>query len=327
MKVDKFTRAGAGVNNIGADGTGVESTGVDTSGVDTSGIARTGADAAPVEELSRDQVLSVMSALDLPAIMHGQGAGAVVEFVNDEFAALLGYRSADEVVGLSAAQVVHRSSLANRDRDAARLAGGEVTTLRVQRTLIRRGGPPLYAWVSKRTLKIGDTALTLTMVTEYAESPAALSGAKEQWLAQHDELTGLANRRGFEAALLSGAIDFPATVFAVDIVGLKSLNDRYGHAVGDLVISTYARILGATAARANGVAARFGGDEFVVVIPHAATRTLLHHRDWLHTEIGIGGRRVSLQATVGRAEADTVTDVADARHLADIDMYRIRRVS
>lgn len=87
-----------------------------------------------------------------------------------------------------------------------------------------------------------------------------------------DELTGLANRRGYRAylnALLvpGGAPDGPQeyAVMMVDVDHFKQVNDRFGHDVGDLVLARISRVLAAHV-RSMDLAARLGGDEFVVVL-------------------------------------------------------------
>lgn len=84
-----------------------------------------------------------------------------------------------------------------------------------------------------------------------------------------DPLTGLINRRAFfERALAQLATatrhQWPVTVIALDIDHFKSINDRYGHALGDTVLVQVAHCITA-ASRAQDVAARFGGEEFVVM--------------------------------------------------------------
>ena len=88
-------------------------------------------------------------------------------------------------------------------------------------------------------------------------------------LATVDELTGLLNRRGFvehaNGALdLARRLDRPAVVFLADVDGLKGINDRFGHAAGDLTLAGAARILQLTF-RSSDVIARIGGDEFAVL--------------------------------------------------------------
>ena len=85
--------------------------------------------------------------------------------------------------------------------------------------------------------------------------------------AEHDQLTGLANRAALHAALeleLFRANGFGPAVFYMDLNGFKQINDRYGHAAGDLILIEFGRRLSATI-RPGDTAARLGGDEFVVL--------------------------------------------------------------
>jgi diguanylate cyclase (GGDEF)-like protein len=88
-------------------------------------------------------------------------------------------------------------------------------------------------------------------------------------LAMVDELTGLYNRRGFIAHAtgvlhLAHRMGRPAILFLADVDGLKSINDRHGHAAGDLTLAGAARALQLTF-RSSDVVARLGGDEFAVL--------------------------------------------------------------
>ncbi|WP_353622884.1 GGDEF domain-containing protein [Aliirhizobium terrae] len=86
--------------------------------------------------------------------------------------------------------------------------------------------------------------------------------------AEHDPLTDLLNRRGFEQALPQ-AVDgaFPAgAVIIGDIDHFKQVNDRFGHAAGDHVIIGFAERLKASFKNASAIA-RFGGEEFVTFLP------------------------------------------------------------
>ncbi len=87
--------------------------------------------------------------------------------------------------------------------------------------------------------------------------------------AQHDRFTGLLNRRGLQDQLEMLAQHGGGVVASFDIDGLKLVNDAYGHRTGDAVIRQVATTLAATVPR-PGIAARTGGDEFVVVLPGAS---------------------------------------------------------
>jgi diguanylate cyclase (GGDEF)-like protein len=94
--------------------------------------------------------------------------------------------------------------------------------------------------------------------------------------AQHDQLTGLANRQALQAGLDralvgSGGRDsgYGPVIFYLDLNGFKQINDRYGHAAGDYVLVEFAGRLRA-GLRPGDVAARLGGDEFAVLAENVA---------------------------------------------------------
>jgi diguanylate cyclase (GGDEF)-like protein len=84
---------------------------------------------------------------------------------------------------------------------------------------------------------------------------------------ERDPLTGLANRRHFQAAMRQLAIDgkLAGTVCLIDIDHFKQINDRYGHSVGDAVLVEVAHRLRATL-RDQDLIVRWGGEEFLVVV-------------------------------------------------------------
>ena len=105
-----------------------------------------------------------------------------------------------------------------------------------------------------------------------------LAMAKERTEYRHraaastDPLTGVANRRGFlEQAALSraGAANQPTAVLLFDLDHFKTINDRYGHAVGDHTLQIFAHVAKAHIGEA-GTIGRWGGDEFVAVLPNTS---------------------------------------------------------
>jgi diguanylate cyclase (GGDEF)-like protein len=92
-------------------------------------------------------------------------------------------------------------------------------------------------------------------------------------LATTDDLTGLHNLRSFEAHLTSivraaRTGPTPVSMLVLDVDRLKSLNDRYGHLAGSDAVREVGRIIAETVPP-EAVACRYGGDEFVVALPHA----------------------------------------------------------
>jgi diguanylate cyclase (GGDEF)-like protein len=93
-------------------------------------------------------------------------------------------------------------------------------------------------------------------------------------LARHDPLTGLPNRRFFVETLgevlLTTTVDSQSAVLMLDLDGFKSINDAYGHAVGDQALIEFAQRISATM-RSGAVFIRIGGDEFAVIVPKIAS--------------------------------------------------------
>lgn len=102
-----------------------------------------------------------------------------------------------------------------------------------------------------------------------------------------DELSQIGNRRAYEQ-VIDELRDGPARhvgVVVCDIDAFKAINDRYGHGVGDAVISHVGGLL-SSVSRSNDRAFRYGGDEFVLVVPADSTRDAMHLAERLHGALG-----------------------------------------
>ncbi|CAM2872276.1 GGDEF domain-containing protein [Skermania piniformis] len=154
--------------------------------------------------------------------------------------------------------------------------------------------------------------------------------------ARTDPLTGVANRAGL-AHDLAGLVkssrrpQLHLALVVIDLDGLKSINDRYGHHAGDAVLVEVARRLERTRSSA-GCVARIGGDEFVVVLepsadPRQAQRAATQEAQHLTEQIA-GVRLDELPAVAISASAGAATaPVGSLTHLmidADRAMYRAK---
>jgi len=147
----------------------------------------------------------------------------------------------------------------------------------------------------------------------------------------HDELTGMYNRRYLiEALRLEKArFDRSGSQFSVcllDIDHFKQINDDYGHAAGDAVLKDFATLAHA-ALRAGDMCGRFGGEEFMLLLPQTgpASAAVIAERLRLALERrDFSGRRAPMRitATIGIATYRSGEDVARTIERADSAMYR-----
>lgn len=148
-----------------------------------------------------------------------------------------------------------------------------------------------------------------------------------------DRLSGLLNRRGFEAGvktlLEKREIDqVPATMIVCDLDHFKMINDAHGHAVGDMVIESFADLL-ATCAAEDSVVGRIGGEEFALFLPatNGAMAKLFAENvrcAYAETTIGPLPRNWHLTASFGVAEMVDDETFGDLLRRADLALYEAK---
>ncbi len=142
--------------------------------------------------------------------------------------------------------------------------------------------------------------------------------------AMHDDLTGLANRRLFSARLAETLEKTKASVLLMDLDRFKQVNDTLGHEVGDRLLCKVAERL-LDAVTAGTLVARFGGDEFAVLVPGAddlaARATAGSVREALRRPFDLDGLAVAVEASVGVAPAARAADPVSVVRWADLAMY------
>ena len=156
-----------------------------------------------------------------------------------------------------------------------------------------------------------------------------------QYLATHDNLTGLSNRSHFEefltrAIALAGRSGKKLGVLFLDLDGFKDVNDTYGHETGDLLLAKIAEILNFSI-RESDLAGRMGGDEFAVLLQEIDDRrsaVLIVKRILakINNPIMVDGMEIRIGTSIGISVFPN--DAADAGTLlrfADIAMYEVKR--
>ena len=148
--------------------------------------------------------------------------------------------------------------------------------------------------------------------------------------AHTDPLTGLLNRRGFSAYIEesgSGTGDRRLAVFDID--RFKQVNDTYGHAAGDEVLRTFARVA-KTVVRENDQVARLGGEEFAILLTGSTLDQAMMICERLRRSIEeevteVDGRLISVTVSGGIAEIVKNGDIDETIAAADLALYEAKR--
>ena len=184
-----------------------------------------------------------------------------------------------------------------------------------------------------------DVEARLTAASLVAQSVVALDNAKLHRIVERqalaDGLTGLANRRHCEDTLdaeVARAYRFggPLAIVLGDLDDFKAVNDEHGHPVGDTVLREFSRLL-ENSVRDVDVAGRWGGEEFLIVLPGTdragAVRLAERVRQYLEdrTLLTPEGVPVRITASFGAAEHEPGWDVETLVAAADEALYEAKR--
>ncbi|MDO4264843.1 MAG: GGDEF domain-containing protein, partial [Deinococcus sp.] len=158
------------------------------------------------------------------------------------------------------------------------------------------------------------------------------SRAELEYLAYHDHLTGLPNRTALTQFFGHGLSDTePYTIFSLDLDGFKQINDMYGHVTGDQMLRHAAEQLQRAVPTPSRVF-RWGGDEFVVVVPgleHPADAAALAQRllSSVQRPLLHGEHQLSVGTSVGYAIGRGPQHYQTLLAQADQQMYRVKESS
>ncbi len=178
------------------------------------------------------------------------------------------------------------------------------------------------------------TPLDLKFLTTIAEF-GAIAIEKAYYLSalhrisSRDSLTGLLNRRSFERLYRRERDRLERTgrnfsVLLIDMDEFKAINDRWGHTEGDRALRTVAAIL-KKHTRKIDILARFGGDEFVVLLPETSQQQSQQIVKRIRNAIAYASREVAYTLSVSIGVREAAGDEADPLGLADQLMYEEKR--
>jgi diguanylate cyclase (GGDEF)-like protein len=183
-------------------------------------------------------------------------------------------------------------------------------------------------------VRVKQPRLVAAELDDLAQTYNAMTAEFER-LAYLDRLTGLPNRRYLERQINNYRTQDPnlkQVVLAIDLDGFKPVNDTYGHAMGDRVLTAAARRI-ATVVDERGLLTRLGGDEFVAIIPlpeddyrEFARNVAEEIRDAMEKTLDVEGTPIDIGCSVGLAVVpDDATSLAGAIVVADSALYEAKR--
>ncbi len=169
--------------------------------------------------------------------------------------------------------------------------------------------------------KAANERLEVSVAKRTKELQIAMRGLEEanvrlQSLSMHDGLTGIRNRRYFDDKLEQewqrcSRNDESIALLLIDIDYFKAFNDEHGHLIGDECLKAVANVIESTLTRPSDSAARFGGEEFVVILPETDAEGALHVAENIREAVQCHGVLVDqaiLKVTVSIGAAAMIPD-------------------
>ena len=255
--------------------------------------------------------------------------GGAIRAVNDSLCAFLGY-DAETLRCTTIGSLVHGDDAVAWAEQTRRLLDGLQRTCSLEVRFRHATGEAAWGQLSMSVVcgADGRPRYLLGHVEDIADRRRY--EGQLQWMADHDSLTGVLNRRRFEQELELHleSVDPAGALLVLDIDGFKTVNDTLGHAAGDELITSVATLLRGRL-RESDVVARLGGDEFAVLLrgggehdARAVAEAIC--QDVRERTVAIGdGARLRVTASVGIALLADCTGLAIEAVLAcgDSAMY------
>ena len=235
-------------------------------------------------------------------------------YSNARFDEIFGY-STDEVRGLGPLDVAIEDDRPLVAESIRKRLSGEVERVDYVFRGLRKNGAVIDIEVHSNTMEIGGKLAMISLiidVTERTRAAREVQALQERLREQstHDALTGLYNRRYLDEIIGPEMISAEAHGYAVSVIisdldHFKAINDRYGHVAGDEVLRTFGSLM-RRYARASDIYCRYGGEEFLLVLPQVAEDIAVERAEQLRSamaaaRIPVGALQITVTASFGVA--------------------------
>lgn len=195
--------------------------------------------------------------------------------VNDKMCEILGY-AREELLQRTWESLTYPDDLPMSVREYERILRGESNTYSLEKRFVHKNGSVIHSTVDVHCARNAQGEPDYFVATLQDITARKLQEARIQHMAHHDLLTDLPNRtllsdRLSQNLLLARRNGSRCAVLFMDLDNFKPVNDRHGHATGDLLLQAVAQRI-QSCVRASDTVARMGGDEFVVLLAPVESR-------------------------------------------------------
>ncbi len=260
------------------------------------------------------------------------GSDRRARLINGRFCDILG-RSEDQIIGRDVMDFTHPADL-DWNRPLLREHSAKGEPFQIVKRYLRPDGSTVWCRVSVSFVLSAGGEIESSIVVAEDITQQQLTAEQLKWASEHDALTGLPNRRVFEARLQAATIRAMQNggkvgLLLLDLDHFKHVNDSFGHPAGDVLLQEIgARLTGSV--RSNDLVARLGGDEFAILVESAEGELDLPRLgeavlQRLKRPVALGHRSMEACASIGGAEFPADADNAHElfKH-ADIALYALK---
>lgn len=235
-------------------------------------------------------------------------------YSNGKFDEIFGY-SSEEIRDMGPLHIAVESDRALVADNMTKRLNGEIDRLTYIFHGLRKNGEVIDIECHSSVMHVDNRVLLVSLIMDITERTRA--GRAVQLLqeelrvqAEHDALTGLYNRHFLEESfrrelLLAERAEHPVSVIMGDLDHFKTVNDRHGHLAGDEVLRVFGTLLKYNA-RASDIICRYGGEEFLLVLPGMTAEGAIERAEQLRsaiaaTPISDGALQITVTASFGVA--------------------------
>ncbi|AGB41438.1 PAS domain S-box/diguanylate cyclase (GGDEF) domain-containing protein [Halobacteroides halobius DSM 5150] len=193
-------------------------------------------------------------------------------YINDQWANMLGYKTTELAGRFRYLQHLFHPDDIKRVKDAMdRHLAGKTSIYEVECRLYTKSKQWKWILTRGKVVSRDKDGQPIRMIGTHQDIDKRKQVEEEiRYLNCHDCLTGLYNRSGYQKKLsqLDNRNNLPLSIIMGDVNGLKIINDMFGHDKGDKLLEEIARILEKITRDQNDIVARWGGDEFGIILPN-----------------------------------------------------------